>query len=138
MIGVLFSSKQLDALLYDWVDDILNPQNGYPSATNEYRLSQSGIRVSGLVLGAPLFIYRATPQVKALNGFIVGLPLRQKNPLVGKYLYNMKLDEIAVVCECSKTTVHRNLSKSRTLLIDKMEHFNLKLSTVVMQCGTTP
>jgi len=137
MIGLYINSKHLDTLLYEWVDEILNIPNGYPSFTNVYRISKSGVRVNSTIINSPVFIYRASPQVKALDGFIDELPLHLKNPLVGKYLYNMKLLELASICECSKTTVHRNLSKSRRFLVDKMEHFNLKLLKVVTQCSST-
>lgn len=128
------NSKQLDALLYEWVADMLNPVNGYPSQTQEYKISKNGLRSTSIAVSVPLYIQRSTPQVKALNNFIIELPFNLKNPLVGKYLYNMKILEIAECCECSRGTIHRNINKSRGILIDKMQQFDLKLSKV-SQCG---
>jgi len=116
------NQKDLDALLYDWVSEMLTETSGYPSETQEFKIMKNGIRVQGGITYAPIF--KSKPIIKAIDNYIRGLSLRRKNCLVGKYLESMTIREIATYNECSFSSVHRDIRAARKELLEKLTLFN--------------
>lgn len=116
------NQKDLDALLYDWVSEMLTETSGFPSETQESKIMKSGIRVQGGVIYSPVF--KSKPIIRALDNYIKILLLRRRNCLVGKYLESMKITDIAAFNKCSLSSVHRDLRSARKELLEKLTLFS--------------
>jgi hypothetical protein len=116
---MVFRDKDLDALLWDWAADILKAHDsGYPSS---YELKQ---RVDSGIVFVP--DYFPSPKVCALGNAIYNLRTELKNIIAYKYLYNMKIPEIAQENDCTPRTIHRKMNEARSLLLEEMSVFVYK------------
>ncbi len=75
----------------------------------------------------------AKATVDIVKGFIEELPELQKMAVLAFYYDNMKIDDIATICECSPNTIKSRLNYAKKFLKDKVEEHekqnNYKLHT---------
>ena len=118
-----FTEKDLDALLWDWAAETLKTQQeGFPSS---YEIRQ---RVDSGVVFVP--DYYPKPKICRLAHYIFCLERDLRNIIILKYLFSMKIPEIASECGCHNATIYRNLNKARGLLLENMRNYIYKLTRV--------
>ena len=116
---VRFTEKDLDALLWEWAaETIKDHDSGYPSS---YELQQ---RVDTGTIYIPDYFPR--PRVHFLANEIFSLEADQRNAIICRYLYCMKVCEIAKLIQCHQATVYRNMNRARAKLLDQMRNFVYK------------
>lgn len=111
-----FNNKDLDVLLWEWAASVLHDHDsGYPS---DYTLRQ---RVDSGQVFVP--DYFPKPRIARINIAIGELEDELKNTIVCRYLFNMKIPEIAQTNGCHNATVYRKLNSARDILLDEMRMF---------------
>lgn len=114
-----FSEKDLDSLLWDWAAETIKTQeSGFPSS---YEIKQ---RVDSGVVFVP--DYYPKPKICRLAHHIFCLERDLRNIIILKYLFSMKIPEIALECGCHNATIYRKLTKARAYLLDEMRNYLYK------------